>query len=53
MVSISARDRFRSGFREILKRVDNERDWMIEEADLERLRRSGMAPSVCASKFLF
>ncbi len=54
MVSISARDRFRSGFRERLKRMDNERAWIMEEEDdLERVRRAGMAPSVCASKCLF
>lgn len=53
MFCISARDCFRLGFRERLKRMDNERAWMMESEDLERLRKTGMAPSVSASKFLF
>lgn len=50
MVSISARDCFKSGFKERLKSTDNERAWITEEEleeDLEiRLRRVCMAPSV-------
>lgn len=53
MVSISARERLRWGFRERLKRMESERVSMVEEEDLERLRRAGMAASVCAIKFLF
>ena len=53
MVSISARDRLRSGLRERLKRMDNERVSMMDDEDLERSIRVDIAPSVCASKLLF
>lgn len=53
MVCICARDCFRPGFRERLKRMDNERVWIRELEDLERSRKTGMAPSVSASKFRF
>lgn len=53
MVSMSARDCFSSGFRERLKRMDNERARMIVEEDLVRVRKVGMAPSVCARRLLF
>lgn len=53
MVSISASDSLRSGLRERLNRTDSEKVLMVEEENLERLRRVGIAPSVCANKLLF
>lgn len=53
MVSIEARDCFRSGFKERLRRMDSERIWMKGEDDFERPRRVDIAPSVCASKLLY
>lgn len=53
MVSSSARDCFRSGFSERLKRMDNETVCMRELGDLDSLRKTEIAPFVCASKVLF
>lgn len=53
MVSSSARDCFRSGFSERLKRMDSERVCIRELEDLDSVRKTEIAPSVCASMFLF
>lgn len=53
MVFMSASCCLRLVFRERLKRMANERIWIMEEGDLERVRKAGIASCVCATKFLF
>lgn len=46
MVSMSARDCFRSGLRDRLKRVNRESVWMMGEEEFVSVAIVGMAPSV-------